>query len=75
MKREEFLGYYVGGSRKNLSRKKLYKFIWEPQMVYSSDGVYYETIDDVGEKAWVYYTQIEKLDRKRDRKIKEILEK
>lgn len=75
MKREEFLGYYVGSSRKNLSRKKLYKFIWEPQMVYSSDGVYYETIDDVGEKAWVYYTQIEKLDRKRDRKIKEILEK
>lgn len=75
MDREEFLGYYIGSDFdfKKLSNDKIYKFIWEPQMIYSSDGVYYETIDDVGGRVWVYYTHIKRLDKVREEKIDEII--
>lgn len=75
MEREEFLGYHIGGdcNFKKLTNGKIYKFIWEPQMIYSSDGIYYETINDVGEKAWVYSTYIKRLDEVREEKIDEII--
>jgi hypothetical protein len=75
MEREEFLGYYIGDDCdfKKLTNGKIYEFVWEPQMIYSSDGIYYETINDVGGRVWVYYTHIKRLDKVREEKIDEII--
>jgi hypothetical protein len=76
MKAEKFKGYVFGGILKyyHITPNKIYDFTWEPKMVYSSDGIYYELVDDLGKKIIIHESHVKRLDKERDLKIKDLLE-
>lgn len=75
MKTEKFKGYVFGDILKyrRLTPNKIYDFTWEPQMVYSSDGIYYDLMDDKGEKITIHESHVKRLDKVREEKINEII--
>jgi hypothetical protein len=55
-----------------MTENKVYEGDWNGLMVYSSDGVYIELINDLGSKIEVHESHLISLDKIRKDKLKEL---
>ena len=55
-----------------MTENKVYEGDWDGLMVYSSDGIYIELINDLGSKIEVHESQLISLDKIRKDKLKEL---
>ena len=58
--------------RFDMTENKVYEGDWNGSMVYSSDGVYIELINDLGSKIEVHESHLISLDKIRKEKLKEL---
>lgn len=55
-----------------LTPEKLYNCEWNRELVYSSDGIYYKLINDLGIEVEVHESNLVRLDDLREEKLKKI---
>ena len=58
--------------RSDLTENKQYDCVWNGLMVYSSDGIYYKLINDLGKEIEVHESHLIPLDKWRDKKLGEL---
>lgn len=60
------------GKRFDLTEGKQYDCQWNEEPVYSSDGIYYKLVNDLGKEIEVHNSQFIRLDKWREKKLNEI---
>jgi hypothetical protein len=55
---------------KDITYGKIYDAIWQEEIVYSSDGIYYEITNDLGLKKQYHSSKFIKLEEWREKKLK-----
>jgi hypothetical protein len=58
--------------RSDLTEGKQYDCHWNEEPVYSSDGIYYKLVNDLGKEIEVHESQFMSLDKWREKKLNEI---
>ena len=58
--------------RSDLTPEKQYDCHWNGELVYSSDGVYYKLVNDLGKEIEVHQSHFITLDSWREQKLNEI---